>query len=97
MQEGKLASAPYASYFESAGAYAESGKILKVGRSLEVSLRLPTLTAFFSRGRNILFQILGGGIHRGGAWPTFFETGDAYADSAPRLCTPLVTQSNINA
>jgi hypothetical protein len=41
----------------------EDGKILKVGRSTEMSwrlLHLPPLTAFFSRGRNILFQISGG-------------------------------------
>ena len=48
--------------------FSEDGKILKVGRSPEVSWRLPhlaSLTAFFSRGGNIC--------------PTCFETGDAYA------------------
>ena len=56
--------------------FLEDGKILKVGRSPEVpwSLpHLPPLTAFFSWGRNILFQISGG----------------AYAHCAPRLRTPL--------
>ena len=43
--------------------FSEDGKILKVGRSPEVSWRLPhlsPLTAFFCRGKNILFQISGG-------------------------------------
>ena len=52
--------------------FSEDGKILKVGRSPEVSWRqshLAPLTAFFSRGGNILFQISGGGGRlRGGAY-----------------------------
>ena len=75
MQEGVLASAPYALLFCIRMVYAhasvylkankdyynefsEDGKILKVGRSLEVYWRLPHLSplkAFFSRGRHILF------------------------------------------
>ena len=46
--------------------FLEDGKILKVGRSPEEpwSLpHLPPLTAFFSWGRNILFQISGGGAY----------------------------------
>ena len=72
--------------------FLQDGKILKVGRSLEVpwSLpRLPPLTAFFSWGRNILFQISGGGI-----CPSCFETGGAYAHCAPRLRTPLCQNVN---
>ena len=37
--------------------------------------------AYISRGRKILFKISGGGH-------TFFETGGAYAPSAPRLRSP---------
>jgi hypothetical protein len=43
--------------------FSEDRKILKIGRSPEVALSLPylpPLTAFFSWGRNILFQISGG-------------------------------------
>ena len=52
--------------------FSEDGKILKVGRSPEVSWRLPhlaSLTAFFSRGGNIC--------------PTCFETGDARICTLP--------------
>jgi len=33
---------------------------------------LPPLTAFFSRGRNILFQISGGAYSQGGHMPPLF-------------------------
>jgi hypothetical protein len=52
--------------------FSEDRKILKVGSLPEVSWslpHLPPLTTFFSWGRNILFQISGGGI-----CPTCFET-----------------------
>ena len=70
--------------------FSEDVKILKVGRSPEVSFSLPhllPLTAFFSWGRNIQFKFQGGHMHR---WGTCFETGGAYAHSAPRLRTPLL-------
>ena len=50
-------------------------RIFKVWRSLEVSWslpHLPLLTAFFSRGRNILFQISGGAYSQGGHMPHLF-------------------------
>ena len=80
MQEGVLASAPYALLFlisrgtcplcptappasfylkDYNNEFSEDGKILKVGRSPEVSWHLPPLAAFFSMGRKILFQISG--------------------------------------
>ena len=46
--------------------FSEDGKILKVGRSPDVSLslpHLPSLTTFFSWGRNILFKISGRHMH----------------------------------
>ena len=73
--------------------FLEDGKILKVGRSPEVPWSLPHLppvTAFFSWGRNILFQISGGAYSQGGHMPPlFWNRGGAYAHCAPRLRTPL--------
>ena len=55
--------------------FLEDGEILKVGRSPEVPWSLPNLpppTAFFSWGRNILFQISGGAYSQGGHMPHLF-------------------------
>ena len=100
MQEGVLASAPYAILFwisrgtcplcptaphasvylkankDYNNEFSEDGKILKVGRSPEVSWRLPHLPPppdiFFSRGRNILFHISGGAYLEVGHMPYLF-------------------------
>ena len=45
---------------------------------------------YFSRGRKkYYFKFQWGHMHRWGICPTSFETGVAYAHSAPRLRTPL--------
>ena len=75
--------------------YSDDGKILKVGRSPEVSWSLPhlppPLTVFSAGAETYYFKFQGGGILTGGAYsqvghthrwgicPTCFETGGAYA------------------
>ena len=49
----------------------------------------PPKTAFFIRGRNLLFQILGGVYLEWDICQTCFETGGAYAPYATRLRTSV--------
>ena len=65
MQEGVLASAPYALLF----CGRESIKSREV---TGVVLASAPLTAYFSRGRNILFQISGGAYSEVGHMPNLF-------------------------
>ena len=71
--------------------FSEDGKIFKVGRSPKVyqSLpHLPPLTAFFSRGSNILFQISGGAYSQVGHMPPLFQNrGDMHI--MPHGCARL--------
>ena len=52
------------------------------------------LTAFFIRGRNILFQISGGAYLEGGICPPCFESAGACAPYEPLLHTPLAQAVN---
>ena len=72
--------------------FLEDGKILKVGRSPEVpwSLpHLPPLSAFFSWGRNILFQISGGAYSQGGHMPPLFFKQGGHMHTVPHGCARL--------